>query len=265
MLNFASHELNDWRETNQTFEHISTHAKIKTETVKILADKIVVPAVSAEIARPRLGAHLEKSLHNFSATLVTGRAGTGKTAFAVDFAVQNRYDAAWFKADSTDSDWKVFLKYLSESLRPYKSGKAFGTVETPQSANAENLSVTDSLAVQFAALETEKPLLVVLDDLHSVFDADWFDEFFNALLSLPSANVKLLLLARTLPPFPLWRLRSKQVLDVMDEKLLAFNVQETTALFRKYRLPASSARLAHSDAYGRIAKLREIAEKMRSQ
>lgn len=259
MLNFASHELSGWRETNQTFESFSVPSKKKNETVKILADKIIMPAVSAEIARPRLSTHLEKSLQNFSATLVTGRAGTGKTTFAADFARQNGYSAAWYKTDTTDADWKVFIGYLSESLRRYKSESAKKTDENKQSVNAENLSVTESLAAQFAAIETEKPLLVVLDDLHSVYDADWFGEFFNALLSLPTPNVRVLLLARAAPSFPLWRLRSKQVLDVMDEKLMAFTLEETIELFQKYKLPQKAASLAHKYAYGRIAKLKEVA------
>ncbi|HXG83907.1 MAG TPA: AAA family ATPase [Pyrinomonadaceae bacterium] len=264
MLNFASHELDDWRETNQTFEQFPAPSKKKIETVKILADKIVIPVVSAEIARPRLSAHLKKSLRNFSATLVTGRAGTGKTAFAADFIRQNAYSAAWYKADTTDTDWKVFLQYLSESLRPYKSEAVTEAGENKQSTNAESQSVTESLAAQFAVLDTEKPLLVVLDDLHSVFDADWFGEFFNGLLSLPAPNVRLLLLARAAPSFPLWRLRSKQVLDVMDEKLMAFTLEETIKLFQKYKLPRKAARLAHKRAYGRIAKLKEVAGNTKS-
>jgi ATP/maltotriose-dependent transcriptional regulator MalT len=130
-----------------------------------------------------------------------------------------------------------------------------------QSDEAENLSVTESLAARFAAVETEKPLLVVLDDLHSVYDSDWFGEFFNALLSLPTPNVQVLMLARSAPSFPLWRMRSKHTLDVVDEKLLAFTVPETIELFRNYQLSENAARVAHKRAYGRIAKLKEIAEK----
>jgi ATP/maltotriose-dependent transcriptional regulator MalT len=121
MLNFASQELGEWRETHQSFEQFSASETTKSNTVKILADKIVMPSVSAEIARPRLFNHLNKSLHNYSATIVTGRAGTGKTAFAADFARQSGYGVAWYKADATDIDWKVFLGYLSESLRQFKS------------------------------------------------------------------------------------------------------------------------------------------------
>lgn len=257
MLNFASNELIELSEINYNFDYSSTPTTHRTDAVKILAEKISLPMTKAEIERQRLFTHLEKSLAQFSSTLVTGRVGTGKTALALDFAKQKNYAVAWYKIEMTDCDWKVFLGYLTQSLRQFQVNSEYAA----QPAETENLSVTDSLASLFARVETEKPLLVVLDDLHSVYDCDWFGEFFNALLSLPTQNVRVLMLARSAPPFPLWRLRSKHVLDVVDEKLLAFTVPETIELFRHYKLSENAARSAHKRAFGRIAKLREIAEK----
>jgi ATP/maltotriose-dependent transcriptional regulator MalT len=261
MLNYASTELIEMSEINYNFDYVSTPTAHKTEPVKILAEKISLPETRVEVERQRLFMHLEKSLAQFSSTLVTGRVGTGKTALALDFAKRNNYAVAWYKIETADTDWKVFLDYLTESLcRCQEDSKSLRECEE-QFENSENLSVTESLAARFNQIETKKPLLVVLDNLHSVYDADWFTEFFNALLALPTANVRVLLLARSAPPFPLWRLRSKHVLDVVDEKLLAFTVSETIELFHNYRLSENAARVAHKRAYGRIAKIKEIAEK----
>ncbi len=254
-------------EINYNFDYASTNftrsngATCKPEALNILAEKIRVPDdASSIIARARLVAHVEKSLAQFSSTLVTGRVGTGKTTLAAEFAKQKDYGVAWYKIETLESEWKVFLAYLTESLRQSQAdSELFQQIETAD--EIENSSITESLAARFALLETEKPLLVVLDDLHSVYDADWFSEFFNALLSLPAPNVRVLLLARAAPSFPIWRLRSKHVLDVVDEKLLAFTVAETVELFRGYGLSETAARAAHKRAYGKIAKLREIAEK----
>lgn len=261
MLNFASNDLIELGEIDYNFDYSSKPTAHRNDAVKILGEKISLPTINVEVERERLISHLENSLAQFSSTLVMGRTGTGKTTLAADFAKQKNYAVAWYKVETTDGDWKVFLGYLTESLRrcqtESKSLWQYGT----SFAETENLSVTESLAARFALIEAEKPLLIVLDDLHSVFDADWFGEFFNALLSLPTPNVRLLMLARAAPPFPLWRLRSKHVLDVVDEKLLAFTVPETIELFRNYKLSENAARSAHKRAYGRIAKLREIAEK----
>jgi ATP/maltotriose-dependent transcriptional regulator MalT len=261
MLNFATNELTELSDVSYSFEYISNSKPTKTETVKLLAEKICLPKIAAEIKRPRLITHLEKSLEQFSSTLVTGRFGTGKTTLAAEFANRKNDAVAWYKIETTDVDWKVFLDYLAESLRPFRADAELLQNYDLEFNKSENLSVTETVAAQFAMIDTNKPLLIVLDDLHSVFDADWFAEFFNALLSLPTPNVRLLLLARSAPPFPLWRLRSKHVLDVVDEKLLAFTVPETIELFDKYQLSENAARVAHKRTYGRIAKLKEIAEK----
>ena len=261
MLNFASNEPFELSEINYNFDYVSTLTTSKSNAVKILAEKISLPATKGEIERPRLFTHLEKSLSQFASTLVTGRVGTGKTTLAVDFANQKNCAVAWYKIETADTDWKAFLGYLTESLcRCQDDSKSLRECET-QFDEIENLSVTESLAARFNVIEIQKPLLVVLDDLHSVYDADWFGEFFNALLSLPTPNVRVLMLARSAPSFPLWRMRSKHALDVVDEKLLAFTLPETIELFRNYKLSENAARVAHKRAYGRIAKLREIAEK----
>jgi LuxR family maltose regulon positive regulatory protein len=261
MMNFASQDLNEWRESTNYYEISSpssaTKPKIKIDSVKLLADKLRIPDVVETVVRPRLTTHLEKSLAQYSATLITGRAGTGKTDLAVNCARQSDFCVAWYKVETADSDWKIFSSYL------------LGSISQNCSENFEELAsneirvplMTESLAERFADAAKEKPLLIVLDDLHSIFDADWFTEFFTSFVSSLAPNVHLLMIARTEPPLPLWRLRSKQVLGVMDEKLLSFTLDETVELFRKHRLSAAAARSAHKLAYGKVAKLTEIIEK----
>ena len=266
MLNFASQELNEWRETSNYYEFSPSSAarksQTKTDTVKLFADKLCVPQLAAHVERPRLFEQLGKSLNQFSATLIAGRAGTGKTALAADYARSNDYNVAWYKLETADGDWQTFLNYLGASLnQSCVDAPSSPNIVVEMDNNAGVAPMTEFLAAQIANSPMEKPLLIVLDDLHSVYDCDWFGEFFNALLSLPTQNVRLLMLARSAPSFPLWRLRSKHVLDVVDEKLLAFTLPETIELFRNYRLSENAARSAHKRSYGRITKLREIAEK----
>ena len=59
-----------------------------------------------------------------------------------------------------------------------------------------------------------EPLVLVIDDLHLIYDADWVAPFFYRLLLLLPAETHMLILARELPPAPMWRLRSKQRLFV---------------------------------------------------
>lgn len=259
MMNFASQDLNVWGETNNYFEFTPTPSEnkpqINTDSVKLIADKLRVPKINGQVERPRLIEHLEKSLAQFSATLMTGRAGTGKTTLAAHFADQSDFCVAWYKVETADSDWKVFSSYLLGSINENCNDNQidFDELQVP--------AMTESLAAQFVEAAVDKPLLIVLDDLHSIFDAEWFTEFFTNFVQSLGTNVHLLMIARTLPPIPLWRLRSKQVLGVMDEKLLTFNVEETTELFGKYNLSPTIARAAQKIAYGKISKIEEIIEK----
>jgi len=75
---------------------------------------------------------------------------------------------------------------------------------------------------------------------------------------LPS-DVHLLITSRNLPPAPLWRMRSKQSLVVMDEETLAFTRAEAVALFESYGLSSDQASIALDHTHGRAASLCESA------
>ena len=260
MLNFASQELNNWRESNNYCELAANitarKIQVKAAPVKLFADKLCLPSTAGCIERPRLIGHLEKSLAQFSATLLTGRAGTGKTTLAADFARGGNFNVAWYKVENADADWNIFASYMAASFNQLNGKFA---IDAEEIKRLEVASAAEFLAEKFAAAAKEKPLLLILDDLHSIFDADWFAEFFNVFLPSHKSKVRLLLTTRAAPPLPLWRLRSKQILGVVEEKLLAFTTEETVELFRRHKLSAAAARTAHKRSYGRIAKLVEIA------
>ena len=61
----------------------TTPAKGEREGVHILKEKLEIPQCAGLIERPRLIEKLERSLSRFAATLVSGRAGTGKTVSSI--------------------------------------------------------------------------------------------------------------------------------------------------------------------------------------
>ena len=109
-----------------------------------------------------------------------------------------------------------------------------------------------------AALEIqgrEWPAILVLDGVHHLYDCRWFEEFFTYLIaSLPHTS-HVLILGRSKPPMPVWRMRSKQVLNVIDEKLLAFSPSDTEELFALHGLTEDVAIGAHRATFGRAADL----------
>ena len=104
-----------------------------------------------------------------------------------------------------------------------------------------------------------EPLLIVIEDLHLVCDSDWLVPFFKRLMPLLPADVHLLITSRTMPPAPLWRMRSKQTLSVIDEETLAFTWQEATLLFKRYGLTPEHASIALDHTHGRASALARFA------
>ena len=53
---------------------------------ELITEKITQPGGLPRVSRARLISMLEKSMTSGSSTIISGRAGAGKTALAVDFA-----------------------------------------------------------------------------------------------------------------------------------------------------------------------------------
>jgi ATP/maltotriose-dependent transcriptional regulator MalT len=235
----------------------ATSSKGERDAVHILNEKLEIPHCAGLVERPRLIEKLERSLGRFAATLVSGRAGTGKTSIAAAYA-QTRKTTAWFTVESSDVDWNVFASYLAASvLRVVGSKKSIGD-SLPAVTNSSPAAMASFFLNIFSELETaekdHRPLLV-LDGIHHLFDADWFGGFFNILQPSLSETADLLLLCRSKPPHPLWRLRSKQQLDVIDEKTLAFDREETILLLKQVGRSQTEAARIHAETFGRVSKL----------
>ena len=225
--------------------------------VHILNEKLEIPDCMGLVERPRLIEKLERSLRHFGATLISGRAGTGKTSIAAAYA-RTRKNAAWLTVESSDIDWNVFASYLAASVhRVVGSKKAIGDslrAVTNSSPAAMGIFLYVIASVLESDEKDDRPLLV-LDGIHHLFDADWFGGLFNILQPSLSETTDLLLLCRSKPPYPLWRLRSKQQLDVIDEKTLAFDRDETILLLKQVGRSQAEATRIHAETFGRVSKL----------
>jgi LuxR family transcriptional regulator, maltose regulon positive regulatory protein len=225
--------------------------------VHILKEKLEIPHCEGLIERPRLIEKLERSLGRFALTLVSGRAGTGKTSIGAAYA-RTRKTTAWFTVESSDVEWNVFASYLTASVRrAVGSKKAVGDSlpHVTDSSPAAMATFLLNLASELETAQTDCRPLLVLDGIHHLFDADWFAEFFNILQPSLSGSADLLLLCRSKPPNPLWRLRSKQQLDVIDEKTLAFDRDETMLLLDQVGRSQTEAARIHAETFGRVSKL----------
>jgi len=226
----------------------------------LILEKLMMPAQLPRLSRSRLLTLLEKSLASCTSTIISARAGAGKTALAVDFARSCGRRVAWYKVDAPDGELPAFLEYLSAAIREQRPGfRGPREAELPMDAVADHaVSIAERFVYELAESGNE-PLLIVIEDLHLVCDSTWLIPFVTRLLPLLPSHVHVLITSRTMPPAPLWRMRSKQTLAVIDEETLKFNRSEAVALFQGYGLSQEQACIALDHTHGRAAALSSFA------
>ncbi len=234
--------------------------------MQLILDKITTPCELPTVTRTRLLAVLEESLATCTSTVVNGRAGTGKTSLATDFAHNCGRLVAWYKVDASDSGLRIFFQYLVESVRRQRPdfGHEALTRLLDETATIEDVPLLAEAFVYELLESSAQPLLIVIDDLHLVYDAEWVVPFFRRLLPLLPMDAHILITGRSLPPAPLWRMRSKQMLCVVEEPMLAFTEEETKRLFEAYGLTEREVKDALVETHGRAAVLDALARLKRA-
>jgi ATP/maltotriose-dependent transcriptional regulator MalT len=222
--------------------------------ITIIEEKFRLPEAGSVLSRERLLDLLDKSIAQYGATLVSGRAGTGKTTLAAEFALCKK-KTSWFTIEPADADWREFsagfLACLFDKQRP--NSATFGW--EPSEAAMSNL-----LSYTFARLARQrvKPRLIVLDNVHHLFDAEWFSGFFKQLVISLDESARLLMLCRSKPSAPLWRMRSKQMLNVIDETMLELTDQEAIEIGQTKGASKEISLAALKRSYGRVGNFAKI-------
>jgi len=239
---------------------VETFMDSGTSKMELILEKILTPSPTGSLKRQRLHDLIRQSMSLGTSTILSGRAGTGKTVLALDFAAESGRAVAWYKVDAPDSDMQIFFQYLIASIRTQRP--RFGAkslLSLLHQTTVDNIPLFAEAFVYELEKAIDVSLLVVIDDLHLVCDAKWLVPFFRRLLPLLPADVHMLITSRTIPPAPLWRMRSKQTLFVIDEETLAFTRAEAVTLFQRHALSSEQANVAFDNSHGRVATLATLA------
>lgn len=230
--------------------------------MQLIVDKISRPLQTIP-GRPRLLAILERSLGSGICTIISGRAGSGKTTLAADFAACCDRRVAWYKVDAPDAEFGIFIDYLAVSIGQQRPGFNEKAIRSAAAVVKSTDIPLFSERFVFELIDDDsEPLLIVIEDLHLVCDTDWLVPFLDRFLQLAPPNVHILITSRTLPPAPLWRMRSKQTLEVIDEMSLAFTREEAAELFETYGMSRQLAYLTFDRTKGRAGALAKYAAKL---
>ena len=194
------------------------------------------PLSEAKLAAPRLRAGLlerARIVHALDAaetaalTLVAAPAGYGKTTAVRAWCASRGAPVAWVTLDAGDDDAIRLWTYVASAVDRVREGLGRGALHRLRIPDTSLDAVVDELTNGIAAFGRE--LVIVLDELESVTDAEGLGSLDRAVARLPS-NARLVLVTRSDPPLSLARLRVRGELVELRASELAFTASEARAL-----------------------------------
>lgn len=220
----------------------------------LLRSKLTPPQASADyLARPQVEAALSAHPHA-RLLLFSAPAGFGKTS-ALAALAQSRLDVggavAWLSLGPDDDEPARFFLQLIEALATLLPGLGEEALAYLQNTmRVPVAAVMESLLVDLAALE--QPLLLVLDDLHLIQDAELLAAL-NRLIKFAPGSFTLAIGSRSQPALNLATLRAKGLLVEVGEQDLRLSKAETRDYLARSGLQldavAFSALYSHTEGW----------------
>jgi LuxR family transcriptional regulator, maltose regulon positive regulatory protein len=192
--------------------------------------KLYPPDTSRVVVRKRLLDELQKAVSTCKLTLISAPAGSGKTTLISNLA-QLSMPIAWLSLDETDNDPSTFISALAASFQVLDM--AYGaTVESVFDIGI-NVDLKHFMAKLVNDTLGAPPFLLVLDDLHVIYEQSILQAIDFFLERLPS-SIHVLISTRHDPPLSLARLRAQGQLCELRLEALRFGISETTVLMNEH-------------------------------
>lgn len=194
----------------------------------LIATKLHVPKPRQRVVeRPRLRALLDHGA-NARLTLLSAPAGFGKTTLLAQWLSEpspDRPAIAWLSLDGSDDDPALFWPHLVAALRSAVIGAGGDLEDVPQATSPDDAFIAILLN---QLTETERPIIVVLDDLHAIENSEIHARLAMLVEYLPP-SVRVVASTRSDPPLPLARLRARGELVEIRVADLRMTGEETAS------------------------------------
>jgi LuxR family maltose regulon positive regulatory protein len=179
------------------------------------------------VQRPRLSRRLDAG-REAALTLVAAPLGYGKTtAVRAWCATRPEEPLVWVTLDAADNDPVRLWRYVATAVDRVRDGLGRAALRRLAVSGTSVEDPVDDLMNGIAAFGQE--LVLVLDDLHAVTDAECLASIEYAIERLPGP-ARLVAISRVDPTLRLGRLRALGVLDEVRADELAFTVAEVHEL-----------------------------------
>ena len=194
-----------------------------------LSTKRVVPQAPPRlVVRSRLLDGIDVAVRQSAITLIRAPAGSGKTALVSSWARSDRPPGAvaWLSLTGQDSQRGRFWRQVFLALAETGANERVAGLALPSPHAIEVL-----LASMVGALATlDRPIVLVLDDLHEIDDEQIMADL-GQLLRTPPPGLRLVVCTRSDPALRLQRLRLAGLLGEIQPSELVFSLPEASELF----------------------------------
>ena len=189
--------------------------------------KLAAPRVRhGVVVRPRLLQALDAGADTVL-TLVGAPAGYGKTTAVRMWCATQDAALAWVNLDAGDNDPSRMWTYVATAVDRIRAGLGQPSLRRLGVAGSQIEHAVDELMNALGGYG--EPVILVLDDLHTVTDLDCLATIDHALLHAPE-NLRVIVSTRMDPALGLARLRAAQELTELRAADLAFTSPEAHAL-----------------------------------
>ncbi|MEM7346216.1 MAG: LuxR C-terminal-related transcriptional regulator [Chloroflexota bacterium] len=196
----------------------------------LLQTKLYIPPPHSKLVpRLRLIERLNEGATR-NLTLISASAGFGKTTLVSDWVQQTDRPATWLSLDEADNDPIRFFSYFIAALQQItpEAGETAQTLLKSLQFPAPDLLMTTLIN----DLATMPEFTLILDDYH-VIEAEPIDAALTFLLNHLPLTIHLVIITRTDPQLPLFRLRGRAQLVELRADDLRFTREETTTFLNK--------------------------------
>lgn len=193
--------------------------------------KYAVPVTLHVVERPRLYDLLDLGAES-PVTLLSASAGWGKTVLVSSWlgarTATREPGAAWLTVGPGDDSPRAFWRSVATALEPVVGAPAAALLGRVGDDPGSDRDLPDRVADAMGHVAA--PAVLVLDDLHEITSPEVQASLLRMVTS-PVAGLRLVVLTRREPPWPVQRLRLAGLLTEIRAADLAFSASEGREMF----------------------------------
>ena len=185
------------------------------------------------VKRAGLVKQLDAALSNGPhVVIITAPAGYGKTTLVAQWLENTPRPCAWLTLDKADNDPSRFSQFFSASLQKAFGGTGESLVDLIQ---VPSKIIGEAFAMSVISVLEGIPgsKTIILDDYHRIHNQSVHEIVWYLIENQP-ASLKLAILTREDPPFPMARLRTHNRISEIRADQLAFTIEETKVFFSAF-------------------------------